>query len=169
LHQAVSAPTVVAPSRVGQLSIDVAQGSRIHVGSEITIVASSSVPGVLVIGVINTDGKLTQLFPNKLSGMDRVGGLVRPGERTMIGDSNAAFAFCAAEPVGSGDILGFVIPPTADLNNFLNENIDLQPIDNPGGWFRKLTSIAQASKDSDGLPTKSAFADRHFEVVERRQ
>ncbi len=123
--------------------------------------------GVLVIGVINTDGLLYQLYPNRWSSADPGfgGGVMRAGETRLIGGPDGSFVFCASAPAGSARIIAAILPPGPGLDAWLGQAVDLRPVSTPGLWLATLGRLAAEARAAAGLPVNLALGTRSFDVV----
>lgn len=171
LNPSFAVPPGVPPSRVGQLYVDIIQGNRLPVGTEAVLRVTSTVTGYLVVGVIDPDGHLYQIFPNQWS-TRRVNGergtTIQAGRTVDIpGPSDNGFVFTLTPPAGHNRIIAAVLPPGEQLSQLTNRSLDLKPVSSPAAWIAGLGAIALKARGKVAVPTTIAVGSCDFDIVPR--
>jgi hypothetical protein len=97
------------------LKLDFASGNDFTVGSKLSFKISTEQPGYLVLVDVDSDGKLTQIYPNVYSpqgtsdSLETIN-LLKPGRTMTVPDpaSEASFEFVASPPPGVGMVVAML-------------------------------------------------------------
>ena len=98
------------------VKLSILPGNALHLGAKVSFSVSADRPGYLVLVDLNTEGKLTQIYPNMLSlsrssGDVTTGNLLKPGSTVTIPNGKnplARFVFTADPPAGNGAIVAIL-------------------------------------------------------------
>jgi len=97
------------------LKLDFAAGNDFSVGSKLTFKISTEQPGYLVLVDVDSEGKLTQIYPNVYSPQATTDSLatinlLKPGQTMTVPDptSEASFEFVASPPRGVGMVVAML-------------------------------------------------------------
>ena len=102
----------------GRLKVDIRGGTRLPLGTDVVIEATSAIAGQLLILDINAEHEVVLIFPNRFVTQAQVGRLTA-GERIVVpGPAYGFTAFRAVEPVGRGRLLAVVVPAEFDIRRF---------------------------------------------------
>jgi hypothetical protein len=113
---APSESSVPKPENGAELSLDIAPGAEIAVGTKVTFRISTRKEGYLLLLDVDAAGKLTQIYPNPMSVMSTAGdpqdsNQVRPGKSVLIPDPTdpyAGFEFVASPPQGTAMVVALL-------------------------------------------------------------
>src|SRR5215510_883901 len=103
-------------SNSAEVSIEIAPGQDLTVGSRVSFRISTKRAGYLILVDVDPNGKLTQIYPNPMSLMTTGGNrqnanYVRPGKPIQVPNSSdpyAGFEFIASPPYGNGLVVAFL-------------------------------------------------------------
>jgi hypothetical protein len=97
------------------LKLEFAAGNDFSVGSKLTFKISTEQPGYLVLVDVDSEGKLTQIYPNVYSPQGATDSLatinlLKPGRTMTVPDptSEASFEFVASPPRGVGMVVAML-------------------------------------------------------------
>lgn len=92
----------------GVVTVEFGNRNRVRIGEMVAFKVSSSISGRLILVDINSEGDVTQVFPNKFVNGDFAISAQRGVQ--IPGPSYAFTSFRAVEPAGRGTLLAFVVP-----------------------------------------------------------
>jgi hypothetical protein len=112
-------PTLTAADRTYEnsagLHLELKPGVEITVGTRMSVQVTTQTPGYLVVVDVDSEGRLTQIYPNTHSLATREGAapdanLLRKGKPRIIPDpkEQATFQFVAAPPLGVGMLVAIL-------------------------------------------------------------
>ena len=103
----------------GRIRLGVRGGNRVRVGSKVLFEPDSDIAGRLVILDINADRRITLIYPNSFIAKGDIGRIVAGEVVTVPGPNYPGFtSFQAAEPLGKGYLLAFVVPEDFDVQAY---------------------------------------------------
>jgi secreted trypsin-like serine protease len=177
------------PGLVGQVSLDILPGEQIPVGDTITLRIRSGVAGTLMVFAIDSEGRTTQLFPNRRSSPTpsafRTATQVTPGSTIALPGPTDGFVLRAKPPVGDNTIIAVVAPPGIKADEILSRNMDLAEIPEVESFFEELADLLEDARDRMPLLTTAPeseitrdlstqpvrapipMAERHFTIVDK--
>jgi hypothetical protein len=155
------------------LKIEFAGGNDFSVGSKLSFRITTEQPGYLVLVDVDSDGKLTEIYPNVYSPQGptdslETTNLLKPGHTMIVPDptSHAGFEFVASPPRGAGMVVAMLSDKPAQV-------IDLPDV--PRGmtkraaeeYLRNGTRSLKILPDSDGgqmRDPKWSFATKFYSI-----
>jgi hypothetical protein len=150
-----STPTPTEPKDCGvpdassasNLAVDILEGPRLKVGSEIHFRAQPQVSGQLVvINVDLTTCKSFQVFPNQYSTGAGVGAIVQAGEVVSVPGSSDGFKIQVQPPAGRNRLFAVVAPANASISDLVGPGKDMRALSDGPGLIRGLRARASQVK-----------------------
>ncbi len=111
IQNVVSNPAAANPAN---LSVSFVQGSSIRVGQSVQASVSTQKPGYLILLDSDAQGKVTQIYPSRLSLRSPTGSELKPinaGHRLLVPDPQnpyAGFEYKIEAPAGSGKLIAIL-------------------------------------------------------------
>jgi len=94
----------------GKVRLAIEGGPRVTLGRDYRMFVNSEVDGRLVLIDVDAAGKVTQIFPNKFVGDERVSRIAANARITVPSPSWGFDAFRATPPLGKGSLVAIVVP-----------------------------------------------------------
>jgi hypothetical protein len=131
-----------------EVAVELVPGQDVAPGSRVSFRVTTKKPGYLILVDVDPSGKLTQIYPNRMSLMASGGrqnsNHVRPGKPVAIPnttDPYAGFEFIVSPPSGTGLVVAF-------LSDVPVQMIDLPDIPSSVmGQASALTYLAQVASE----------------------
>lgn len=133
-----AATDILAHANESHISLDILPSDRIQLKEAFRFKVSSPVDGYLIVLDINTDNKVTQIFPNRFSDAAGQGNKIYSHKPVVIPNSFYGFELKAAKPVGDGLLLAIVTEDPVELGDLLSMSKDLQVISNSHVYLADL-------------------------------
>jgi secreted trypsin-like serine protease len=163
------------PSQLAQVTIDIAEGGRVKVGSFIEVRITSSVPGAVVVFNQNPDGHAYQLYPSKVfpapDGNPSVAH-IEPGKLLSIPSPvqrDQGYRFVIRPPTGTNHLRAIVVPDSKKMRQVIAEHSD-------GGEIRDLALVINQIVDTEletrgpepvkVEPVDRGSAEKIYEIIE---
>lgn len=167
--ETMAAPqAAIAPSQSGQVSVDIAQGVRIRVGTPITVRVTSSIAGQLLVLSRDAKGDTVQLFPNGRSEGTRPGQasrIIPAGGAVRLPGAVDGFELRASEPAGVNEIIAVVLPPGVNIEDLTKANEGFRKLPSAAATLRSIAlrtrDLALVQRDAAAF----AIGRRTFEIV----
>lgn len=134
----------------GGVKLQIQQGTRLEVGTELEIVVTSPRGGHLVLLDIDALGDMVQIFPNQFSVASGVPTSVRAGEAKHVPDFalEPSFRLRVSPPVGLGTLVAVISNDIPQLNTLTAQHKDLSVIERPKAYLVELAEVIRASGDT---------------------
>ncbi|GGE24549.1 hypothetical protein GCM10011390_50000 [Aureimonas endophytica] len=169
------APVPQKPSELAQLTIDIAQGTKVRLDSYIDVRVVSSVPGNLALFNTDSDGRSYQIFPtNKMPSKNGDGSRahVEAGETVLIPSPemrDAGYRFRVTPPTGRNWLTALVVPERVKADDLLGRYADGATIDGKD-LTRLIDDLIQREKETRDLTAQAIppATDRARAVLEYR-
>lgn len=148
--------------------LEILPGARVAVGSSVRFRVTSPHSGHLVVFMIDTEQKITQLFPNSFSEAAGVGSTVQANQPFTIPDRFFAFDLKASGPPGKGALIAVVTADKVPLTTALAVTRGgFIPIADPysylGGVARDL--LRTWSEELASRPVRWSVGHMEYEVI----
>lgn len=162
------------PSTMAQVRIDILEGPRVRVGSDIQIRVVSSVAGALVIFNENPDGSAYQLYPSKtFPGPDGRTDSVRieAGKEQRIPSSaqyDKGYRIRIEPPLGINHLRAIVVPESQKINEIIAKHSESETIRNLATVIRYIVEADDKTRGAVPIqvaPTSRGSADFTYEIV----
>jgi hypothetical protein len=148
-------PPVREPN--ARVMVDIVEGSRLRIGTEIHIRNITRVAGQLMVLNIDTQTCRTyQVFPNGFS----AAAVLASGTTVLIPAADE-FAIRVGAPAGRNRLYALIIPPGVAIRDLAARGADMRTFDNAASLWRELNARTQAS----GLPSTDAVGVFEYEIV----
>jgi secreted trypsin-like serine protease len=151
-----------------QVRIGVRGGSRIPLGAEVVIEATSPIAGKLLILDINAEREVVVIFPNRFVTQAEVGRLAA-GQRVVPGPGYGFTAFRAMEPVGKGTLVALVVPMDFDITRFgaasMTAANDFEPVEKPPSYLMRLIRQIETVLSPGADAKRWAYGIGDYEIV----
>ena len=118
--------------------LEIWPSARVRLGEEVVYRVRSERAGHLLIVDVATDGKVTQIFPNRWSEQAGAGAVIEAGRGIAIPNDYYGFRFVAGEPTGRGSLFAIVTEDPVSLDELLDPNRDLRPVADARRWLHAL-------------------------------
>ena len=137
----------------GEVTLQIQQGTRLEVGTELEIVVTSPRDGHLVLLDIDAVGDMVQIFPNQFSLASGVPTSMRAGEAKHVPDLalEPSFRLRVSPPAGSGTLVAVVSDEVPQLDVLTAQHKDLSVIERPKAYLVELAEVLRAGGDSPHL------------------
>ena len=134
----------------GEVTLQIQQGTRLEVGTELEIVVTSLRDGHLVLLDIDAAGDMVQIFPNQFSSASGVPTNMRAGEAKHVPDLalEPSFRLRVSPPAGSGTLVAVVSDEVPQLDLLTAQHKDLSVIERPKAYLVELAEVLRAGGDS---------------------
>ena len=133
-----SAEGTLSHSNTAGVRLEIRPSARIRIGEEVTYRVQSARSGHLLIVDVASDGKVTQLFPNRFSELAGQGASIVAGRNIEIPNAYYGFRIEAGPPAGRGYLFAVVTEDPVSLGDLLDPNRDLRPVSNAHDWLLAL-------------------------------
>jgi secreted trypsin-like serine protease len=158
-------PFKAMPKSAGTLGSSATPGNRIKIGTCIRVHVTSGVAGHLGVFSRNADGKVNQLFPNRISGGKQEGATptrVRAGQVVSIPGPADAIDLKVSAPLGRAEVIAVVVPDEVGLPEATKPyRGPIRSVENFEG------ELAEIARQIDLVPlAPRAVGTRQYEVVE---
>lgn len=132
------------------VKLQIQQGTRLEVGTELEIVVTSPRDGHLVLLDIDAVGDMVQIFPNRFSSASGVPTSMRAGEAKHVPDFalEPSFRLRVSPPAGLGTLVAVVSDEIPQLNVLTTRHKDLSVIERPKAYLVELAEVIRASGDT---------------------
>jgi secreted trypsin-like serine protease len=136
----------------GQVRVNVKGGNAVKLGQAVVFNAHSEIKGRLIILDINTEGEVTEIYPNQFV-EPSVSRRIEAGEDVDVpGPDYQGFSgFLAQEPLGLGWLLALVVPEDARIDQPDQRNKGFIPFKNPSNYLMGVLDriSAELKKQAD--------------------
>jgi secreted trypsin-like serine protease len=152
-----------------QVRIGVRGASRVPLGAEVVIEATSPIAGKLLILDITAEREVVVIFPNRFVTKAEVGRLAA-GQRVVVPGPGYGFTgFRAMEPIGKSTLLALVVPVEFDITHFGAASItaasDFEPVEKPPSYLMRLIRQIEAALSAQGDPKRWAYGIADYEII----
>lgn len=166
---------ILESENAAQLKTQMLPSTTFQLGQQMQINVSSQHTGYLFVLDIDSQGKLTVLFPNEYSNEHHRKGLLHAGQTVKIPDISYGFDFIAQEPTGQGLLLALLLE---EDETFVHDFQRRLPISRRGFGVIKSTSQVQMTlqwlyqqlhqtllePNGVGRPIKWSMVDIEYEI-----
>lgn len=135
---AAAAGEALGHGNAAGVRLQIRPSSRLRVGDAVTYRVESGRSGHLLIVNVAADGTVTQLFPNRFSERAGRGTTIGAGRIVEIPNAYDGFRLRVSPPLGRGSLFAVVAEDPVALDDLLDLNRDLRPVENAKDWLIAL-------------------------------
>ncbi|MFL9827702.1 trypsin-like serine protease [Rhodoplanes sp. SY1] len=162
------------PSHLAQVTLDIAQGNQVKVGSFIEVRVTSSVSGAVVVYNENPDGHSYQLYPSKAfpaPGPNPNVARIEAGKALSIPSASQraeGYRFVIRPPTGTNRLRAVVVPANAKVEEIIGAHADGDEIRDLGLIINDIVDAELESRGPEPIklgPTNRGSAELTYEIV----
>ena len=132
----------------GGVKLRIAQGTRLEVGTEVSVEVTSPRDGYLVLLDIDAAGDMVQIFPNEISLRNGAPERVRAGDPMRLPSVRDSFRLRVSPPAGRGTLVAIVSDETPQLGALTARHKDLSVVERPKAYLVEMAEVLRAGGDS---------------------
>lgn len=163
------------PSQLAQVTLEIAEGDTLKVGSFIEVRVTSSVRGAVVVYNENPDGRGYQLYPSKAfpaPGPNPALARIEPGRPLRIPSAvqrDAGYRFIIRPPTGTNTLRAVVVPESKTMGEIVAENFDGRGIRDLSLVTNQIVAAELEARGPEPIridPVDRGTAERIYRIVD---